>query len=153
MAHKLCLLDSNILIRWVQPDNRDYPLIAAALEDLVRREVILCYISQNLAEFWNACTRPVARNGFGLTPEEADRKARLFEAKIDLLIDTPSVHREFRRLLLLYRVSGVQVHDTRLVASMSVHAVKRILTFNTSDFSRFESIEALHPKDVPFTSW
>jgi len=39
------------------------------------------------------------------------------------------------------------VHDARLVAMMNVHGVRRILTFNTSDFARFE-IEALHPSAV-----
>jgi predicted nucleic acid-binding protein len=44
-----------------------------------------------------------------------------------------------------YRVSGVQVHDARLVAAMHIHGVKRILTFNTKDFARYDRIEAIHP--------
>jgi predicted nucleic acid-binding protein len=47
-----------------------------------------------------------------------------------------------------YRVSGVQVHDARLVAAMRVHGVRRILTFNTKDFARFDDIEAVHPADL-----
>jgi predicted nucleic acid-binding protein len=37
------------------------------------------------------------------------------------------------------------VHDTRLVAAMHIYGVKRILTFNTKDFARFDTIEAIHP--------
>ncbi len=143
-----CLVDSNILIRWVQPNDPDYSAVEAAISVLSRRDVVLCYTSQNLAEFWNACTRPVGRNGYGLSPEDADRKARLFEAKLKLLPDGPLVHEEWRRLIVAHRVSGVQVHDTRLVASMTVYGVKQILTFNTGDFARFSGIEALLPKDV-----
>jgi predicted nucleic acid-binding protein len=58
------------------------------------------------------------------------------------------VHEEWRKLLVDYGVSGVQVHDTRLVAAMRVHEVKRILTFNTRDFVRFAGIEAVHPEEV-----
>jgi predicted nucleic acid-binding protein len=108
----------------------------------------LCYTSQNLGEFWNAMTRPANRNGYGLSPEEADIRAKEVEAGFRLLPDSPAVHKEWRRLLVDYRVSGVQVHDARLVPSMRVHGVKRILTFNTKDFARFDEIEAVHPIDL-----
>ena len=46
-----------------------------------------------------------------------------------------------------YGVSGVQVHDARLVATMLVHDVTHILTFNTQDFIRYrpEGIIAIDP--------
>jgi predicted nucleic acid-binding protein len=148
VPEELCLVDSNILIRWVQPSDPDYPVVEAALDVLAQRNVILCYTSQNLAEFWNACTRPLARNGYGLSPEEAHRRARFFETRLRLLSDGPLVHEEWRRLLVTHRVSGVQVHDTRLAAAMYVHGVRQILTFNASDFVRFAGIEVLLPKDI-----
>jgi hypothetical protein len=76
MADSALLLDSNILIRWVQRADADYALVASALDSLSKRTTVLCYTSQNLAEFWNARTRPADRNGFGLTPQETDRRAR-----------------------------------------------------------------------------
>src|SRR6185312_918410 len=148
MAEALYLVDSNILIRWVQPADPDYPIVERALDSLVKSGAILCYTSQNLAEFRNASTRPAARNGFGLSPAEADRRARLFESRLRLLPDSLPVHEEWRRLLIDRGVSGVQVHDTRLVAAMRVHGLDRILTFNTKDFARFTEIKAVHPGEV-----
>jgi len=58
------------------------------------------------------------------------------------------VHREWRRILVDYRVSGVQVHDARLIAAMLVHGVTHILTFDAKDFSRFDKIDAVHPLKV-----
>jgi predicted nucleic acid-binding protein len=139
------LLDSNILIRWLEPDNPDQIVVKAALDRLMLAKAALCYTSQNLGEFWNTMTRPANRNGYGLSPEEADIRAREVEDWFDLLSDSLAVHQEWRKLLVDYRVSGVQVHDARLVASMRVHGVKRILTFNTKDFMRFDGIEAVHP--------
>ena len=136
MAGTLYLIDSNILIRWVQPDDPDYPVVESALNVLARQKETLCYTSQNLAEFWNACTRPADRNGYGLTPQQTDRRARLFESKLRLLPDGLPVHQEWRKLLVTYKVSGAQVHDAKLVASMLVYGVKRILTFNDKDFAR-----------------
>ena len=42
-------------------------------------------------------------------------------------------------------VSGVQVHDTRLVAAMLVYKIPRILTFDADDFTRYTQIEILKP--------
>jgi len=148
MAETPYLLDSNILLRWVKPGHRDYPVILSAIEAILRRDGVLCYTSQNVAEFWNACTRPVERNGYGLTPQEADRRARFFEERLRLLPDTPAVHEEWRRILVAHSVAGVQVHDARLVAAMRVHGVRCILTFNERDFARYPEIEAVNPRSA-----
>jgi predicted nucleic acid-binding protein len=148
MAETPYLLDSNILLRWVKPDHRDYPVIVSATDAILRRNGILCYTSQNVAEFWNACARPVNRNGFGLSPQETDRKARFFEDALRLLPESPAIHEEWRKLLVTCGVSGVQVHDARLAAAMHVYGVKRVLTFNAKDFSRYADIEAIDPRVV-----
>jgi predicted nucleic acid-binding protein len=137
-----------VLIRWVQPGDLGFPVAATSIEQLERSHAVPCYTSQNLGEFWNTLTRPADRNGYGYTPAVAHIRARDIEAKFRLLPDTLAVHNEWRRLLVDYRVSGVQVHDARLVASMRVHGVRRILTFNTKDFARFDQIEAVHPRDL-----
>jgi predicted nucleic acid-binding protein len=148
MAGTPYLVDSNILIRWVQPSDPDYPAVASALAALVEQQAVLCYTSQNLAEFWNACTRPVDRNGYGLSPAETDVRAGAFESRLHLLLDGLAVHQEWRRLIVAHDVSGVQVHDARLVAAMRVHGVKRVLTLNERDFGRYEDIEAIHPRSI-----
>jgi predicted nucleic acid-binding protein len=88
------------------------------------------------------------RNGYGLSPEAMDRKARLFEERLRLLTDSPAVHEEWRKLLVTHSVLGVQVHDARLVAAMRVHGVKRMLTFNARDFARYTDIETVHPRTI-----
>jgi predicted nucleic acid-binding protein len=65
-----------------------------------------------------------------------------------MLPDDPAVHIVWRKLLVAHTISGVQVHDARIAAAMHVHGAKRILTFNTRDFARFDDIEAIHPLKV-----
>jgi predicted nucleic acid-binding protein len=146
MAALAYLIDTNILLRWIKPDDRDYSLVTTAIDRLLRQGATLCYTSQNVAEFWNTCTRPLGQNGYGLSPQETDRRARLFEDRLRLLADSLAVHQEWRRLIVIHNVRGVQVHDARLVAAMHVHNVTRILTFNEADFARYSDIEALHPR-------
>jgi predicted nucleic acid-binding protein len=148
MAETPYLVDSNILLRWIRPDHSDYPAIISAMDGILQRDGILCYTSQNVGEFWNTCTRPADRNGYGLSPLETDRRARFFEEKLRLLPDSLAVHEEWRKLLVTHRVSGVQVHDARLVAFMRVHGVKSILTFNDRDFARYTDIKAIHPRTI-----
>jgi len=140
------LIDSNILLRWVKPDERDYPIVVSAIDAILRDGGVLCYTSQNVAEFWNTCTRPLDQNGFGLSPQETDGRPRAFEDKLQLLPDTVAVHQEWRALLVTHNVSGVQVHDARLGAAMRIHGIQRILTFNERDFARYPDIQAVPPR-------
>jgi predicted nucleic acid-binding protein len=145
MPGRLYLIDSNVLIRWVHPEGSEFQVVNRAIHRLEEADDIPCYTSQILGEFSNVLTRPFKYNGYGLSPESALIRAERVEAKFLLLPDSVAVHNKWRRLLVDYRVSGVQVHDARLVAAMHVHGVKRILTFNTRDFARFNEIEAIHP--------
>jgi predicted nucleic acid-binding protein len=142
------LIDTNILIRSVQPDGSEFQVVKQAIHRFEEADDTPFYTSQNLGEFWNVLTRPANRNGYGLSAFDANILAREIETKFRLLPDTLSVHLEWRRLLVKYRVCGVQVHDARLVAAMHVHGVKHILTFNTKDFARFTGIEAVHPQQL-----
>jgi len=142
------LVDSNVLLRWLEPSDGDHLTATKALERLIFSGAILCYTSQNVSEFWNACTRPANRNGFGLTPAEANIRAREFELQLRLLPDSELIHFEWRKMLVDYAISGVQVHDARLAAAMRVHGISRILTFNAKDFRRFPDVQAVLPQDL-----
>jgi predicted nucleic acid-binding protein len=148
LAGATCLLDSNILLRISKSDDPQQPVIGHALGVLVSHDVRLCYTSQTLGEFWNASTRPIERNGFGLSVAETDRLARVIERDFEFLPDSREVHDRWRSLLVAHNIQGVQVHDARLAASMYVHAVGQILTINIRDFRRFEDLHVWHPADL-----
>jgi predicted nucleic acid-binding protein len=143
-----CLLDSNILLRISKSDDPQHAVIGHALHVLVRQGIRLCYTSQTLGEFWNAATRPLDKNGFGLSVAETDQLARVIERNFELLPDSREVHDRWRLLLVTHGIQGVQVHDARLAASMYVHGVNRLLTINVRDFRRFEGLRILHPAEA-----
>jgi len=148
---KACLLDSNILLRMLRISKSDDPQHAAignALHTLVAQGAQLCYTSQTLGEFWNASTRPLDKNGFGLSVAETDRLARVIERDLEFLADSREVHDRWRSLLVVHNIQGVQVHDARIAASMYVHRVGQLLTLNVKDFRRFDGLRILHPTEV-----
>lgn len=97
------LVDTNILLRFLEPKDSEYTLVREAVKTLTVRGESLCFASQNLIEFWNVCTRPISRNGLGLTPAQTDERAALIEGRFQLLPDNERVHAEWRRLSSLTR--------------------------------------------------
>lgn len=142
------LIDTNIILRIVAPD---HPMCAEALNSLsilTRRGEKLFLTPQNLMEFWRTCTRPSNKNGLGLSDIQALIELNRMESFFPLVPDTPQIYGEWRKLVITYKVRGVMVHDARLVACMIVHGLTHILTFNFSDFARYQEITAVAPSTL-----
>jgi len=148
MALTSCLIDTNILLRMTRRSDPQHKLVDTALARLAGQDTMLHYAHQNISELWNAMTRPLDRNGLGMSVDDAELEVRAIESGMILLPDGEAVYHEWRRLVQQHRVLGVQVHDARLAAIMHVHSVHHILTLNVADFRRFHGINALHPNDL-----
>ena len=144
------LVDTNILLRFSRHEDPSYQIAQDVVSKLEAEGHQLQTALQNLAEFWNVSTRPANRNGFGRTLPETNLFLQELELLFPLLPDSPVVYPVWRQLIVKYSVSGIQVHDARLVATMLVHDVTHILTFNTQDFTRYapEGIVAVDPAAV-----
>ena len=148
MGEDAHLLDTNILLRLFQPQDLAYGVVRRAIRALRARSVELFFTLQNVAEFWNVCTRPIEHNGLGLSVTETDRRARLIEKAFTLLADSERVYQEWRELVVVHGITGIAVHDARLVAAMKAHGLTSLLTLNQGDFVRYPDIKVVHPSDV-----
>jgi len=142
------LIDTNIILRLAQLEHpmRDDALTALTLLTTKGEEYYLT--SQNLIEYWRTCTRPVERNGLGMTVSDSNAALADIEGIFTVLPDTPAIYVQWRRLVVVYGVMGVNVHDARLVATMLVYNLTHILTFNTRDFNRYTEIIAVNPTNI-----
>lgn len=70
----------------------------------------------------------------------AVERARFFAQRFRLAEDGPRVRVRLLTLLATYPISGKQVHDANLVATMLVYGITRLLTFNVADFRRFADV-------------
>lgn len=142
-------VDTNVLIGAIQTfDPRLRGTARRAVKSLYRQgQQLLCF-PQNLVEFWNASTRPASGNGLGFSPEQAARYVDRFQTLLRLVPEAPEIFPTWRKLVLEHRVSGIQVHDARIVAAMTVHQVNTILSFDLADFKRYAEITVVHPEDV-----
>jgi predicted nucleic acid-binding protein len=142
------LADTNVLLRLLQRGDPDHAAVRAALRTLTARGERIYFVSQNLVEFWRVCTRPAPVNGLGMSVSETNHWAEIVERLFLLAPDRPEVHTEWRHIVVANSVSGVQVHDARLVAAMRVHGLTHLLTFNVRDFSRYSGVIIVHPLDI-----
>ncbi len=132
------LVDTNVILRLLDAAHSHHPPARAAVEGLHKAHQ-LRVTGQNFIELWNVATRPAENNGLGWTPAKADRVLSTVEQLFPLLPDSPAIYPRWRQLVVEFGVSGVQVHDARLVAAMQIHEVTHILTFNKDDFTRYAS--------------
>lgn len=144
------LVDTNVVLRFINQTDPQHALMRSAIHTLLAADHEVCLVAQNCIEFWNVTTRPVARNGYGLSITAADASLRALERLFLLLPEQPTIYSAWRDLVTQFGVAGVQVHDARLVAAMRVHTVTHILTANVDDFARYApiGIVAVHPAQV-----
>jgi predicted nucleic acid-binding protein len=140
------LIDTNILLRIVDPDHLMYSLAVNAIDHLFSENEQLYIMPQNLIEFWNVYTRPKEKNGLGGTIAEAKTEIDYLKSIFILLPDQEKIYSQWENLVTTYQVKGVNVHDAKLVASMLVHNITHILTFNIDDFKRYDHIISVHPQ-------
>jgi predicted nucleic acid-binding protein len=107
------LVDTNILLRSAQPSHPSYSQATLAVSGLMRRNDELFFCSQNIAEFWNVATRPVDRNGLGLSLDEVLREVRSIEDLFTLVPDISAVYTVWKRLVEEQRVQGASKYTTR----------------------------------------
>ena len=138
------LVDTKILLRRTQPDHPHHAVAVESVARLLATGEPVCFTLQNIAEFWNVATRPLANNGMGFSVAFTLDEVGKIERVLTLLPDSAAMYAEWKRLVVAHSVLGSKVHDARLVAAMAVHGGRRILTFNTCDFSRYQ-VEILDP--------
>jgi predicted nucleic acid-binding protein len=142
------LADTNILVRGIHRQDPQHRLALHAIRTLGNAGYTVCVVPQNLYELWSVATRPAASNGLALTPRQADRVLSRLEQIVVLFRDGPPVYDEWRRLVAASASSGKVSHDARLVAAMTVHGIRNLLTFNTGDFQRYAEITVLDPREL-----
>jgi predicted nucleic acid-binding protein len=147
----LALVDTNVLLRTVDPAHLQHALAAAHLRACRLAAYELCVVPQVHYEFWVVATRAVAQNGLGMTTAEATAQlAKLGPPLFRLLRDERAIYDEGREVVARHQAQGKQAHDARLVAAMRRHGITYLVTFNTTDFQRYPGITLLDPmKNLP----
>jgi predicted nucleic acid-binding protein len=139
------LIDTGILLRAFDADSASYHPIRQAFQALWKRQERMVVALQNLAEFWNVSTRSTDNNGYGLSWERAARRLATIERLCEVVTEDDRSYGIWKGLLTTYSVTGVAVHDARLVSVMIARGVSTVLTLNERDFRRYSAISTVPP--------
>ena len=131
------LVDTCVLLRAFDANYPDYRAIRQVLRKALDDQEPLVVTVQNIAEFWNAATRPLENNGQGLSTERAKRRVGIVERVCKVVSEDHVSYAQWKRLVDDYSVTGLSVHDARLVSVMLRLDVKQILTLNERHFKRY----------------
>lgn len=144
------LIDTGVLLRAFDANSSHYRPIRQALRKLLDDRESLTVTVQNMAEFWNVATRPVEHNGQGLSVERVRRRIAIIERFCEVVAEDAVSYEHWKRMVESLGVSGVKVHDARLVSVMLRSGINRILTLNDGDFRRYvgEGVVVVTPEGV-----
>lgn len=146
----MILLDTNILVYADQEEEAHHP-VAKALRDRGQRgEIPVCIAPQVLSEFFAIVTRTGKhRASRPLSPAEAAEEIQKYldAEHIHKIYPTPATWPTVLSLLEQRPVTGQDIHDLHLAATMLSNGVTEIYTFNTEDFVSIPGIEVLTPPE------
>ena len=140
------VVDANILVYAVNPDTPQHAASYGLLEAARDPSVTLYVTSQILCEFYSIITN---RKRVAVPTSAADAVVIISEflAQPGLYI-LPAPEKAVTGLLELLKrnnVTGSDVFDLQIVATMQANNIQRIYTFNAADFQKFPEIEVITP--------
>ncbi|MFM7919398.1 MAG: type II toxin-antitoxin system VapC family toxin [Planctomycetaceae bacterium] len=142
------LVDTNVLLRSAEPGHAHFQFSVYAIDLLRSHGHDLLIVPQILYEYWSVATRPLANNGFGLSPAEATVELSMLRTLFRLLQDERGIYSMWHDLVVQHAVRGKQAHDARLAAAAQRHLITHVLIFNTTDFQRYSFLTAVSPSDI-----
>ena len=130
-------IDTNVLIYARILEAPDHHIAREGLNRALRENEPIRISRQVAREYLAVMTRPQTWDN-PLTREEVLQDVNRFIMSFEVLEDGPSVTEMLTALCREVAVGGRQIHDANIVATMLAHGEQRLLTFNTSDFRRYE---------------
>ena len=101
-----------------------------------------------LGEYLVVATRPLDANGLGLHVRDAMANVSEFLRYVHLYDESEEVARRLRQLGLTYALHGKRLHDANIVATMSIHGIRALVTQNPGDFAPFDEIDLVTFADI-----
>ncbi len=137
MENDKIFIDTNILIYANLSLSPFHELAQNRIKQFVTTGFNLFLSRQVLREYLSSMTR---KNE--LTAEvsitQLKQDIQFFSEDYYILEDSSSITEKLTDLMEEFSVSGALVHDANIVATMLVNRIKHILTYNVSDFKKFE---------------
>ncbi|MBI5233966.1 MAG: type II toxin-antitoxin system VapC family toxin [Deltaproteobacteria bacterium] len=140
------LLDTNILVYAAFENDSFYPAAKVLRDKAVKGEIKACISPQNLAEFYSIVTSK-KRVTSPISPASAKEEIRKYLnaqgiSKIYIKDTTPLL---MAKLAEEHKITGQDIYDVLLLATMMDNKIKGIYTANDKDFKKYAEIAVINP--------
>lgn len=146
-------VDANLLLRVAQVVSPQHQTARAAIIRLKDENHELCVVPQVVYEYWAVATRPIGENGLILPVEVVAELTENLLLDFTLLEDGPQIFPRWFERVKNHAVRGKTSHDARIATALLCHGVTHLMTFNGSDFARFQEVTLISPEDVVAGKW
>jgi predicted nucleic acid-binding protein len=137
-------LDTNILVYATLQTAPLHSIAQRRIHDLQRAGIEIWVSRQILRELLATVTRPQSFSQAIPIAVAAADVAR-FQSAFRIAEDGPGVMANLLTLCLAIPVGGKQIHDANIVATMQTYGIDKLLTHNTVDFARYQSLITVIP--------
>jgi toxin-antitoxin system PIN domain toxin len=150
-AADIALLDTNVLVYALDKQSNLHAasrglLLKAGNEQSNQR---FCVTPQVLSEFYSVVTNPRRVQNPRTAQEALDAIERLMALPGLTLLAIPlDIVSRWISLARQHPISGSDVFDVQLVATMLANGVRKIFTFDRAHFERFNEIDVLTPQSA-----
>jgi predicted nucleic acid-binding protein len=137
-------LDTNILVHYslkdYDPDK--YKECAKLIELLLNGDYDVFISTQVLREFFAVVTNPkYIKKPFPI--ERANDQIQIFHTDFEVLPVDYTIITKLIKLTEKYKITGQDVHDTAIVATMIHNNIHNVATYNKKDFEKFKEIRVI----------
>lgn len=141
------LVDTNILVYRADQDSAFHEPSVNLIRQGLKGDIPLCVSPQNLTEFYAVITSP-KRVTNPITPEDARSEINKYlqSKNIRKIYQTADILPKFLELIRKYPPQGQQIFDLQLVATMLIHNVTLLYTFNRKHFEHYQEIQVKTPE-------
>ncbi len=138
------IIDTNVLVYALDADAPQHAAARALLETAREAGATLFVTSQIICEFYSIVTNPRRVSKPRSAADAVTAISGLLAFLHVLPIPAPTVG-GLLDLLRRHPVTGGDVFDLQIVATMQANGVQRIYTFNTADFEVFPELSIVTP--------
>lgn len=131
-------IDTNVWVNARVTGAPDHARAANLLNRVLQQQEPLRISRQILREYLAVVTRPQTWP-VAISLEEAIDDVQRLADSLDVLEDGPIVTEFLVELCREVPIGGRQIHDANIVATMLAYGERRLLTFNRTDFRRYEN--------------
>lgn len=146
ITSKSAFVDSNVLVYAALKDSEHFRAASVLRQHAQNGEIQLYITPQILAEFFAVITDPRRVSDPRSAQETLDEIEKYCATPSFVLVGTSA--ESVSQLVTLCRrhpVKAQEIFDLQIVATMLIHGIRTIYTFNKKDFEKFEEIKVIVP--------